>query len=322
MNAEAAELTQSGNDSPQYEWGLWAYRIMLGLGTSLVLAGIIFFFAYNWNAIHHFAKFSIVLGAITLCVTGVVFMKIDSLPGKLLLLSASVLVGVFMAVFGQVYQTGADAYQLFMMWAILTLGWTLISKFPTQWVIWLVIANTFIVTYWQQEVGNSFGQKPLLYMTLIAVNGITLILRETFLQFDFKWLDERWTRILGVITILGLSLIPIIWFIMSYGQTVSYRKAPELLDLAALMGTSTLAASLYIYRFRIPDIWAHAIAVIALWIVLEAAGARLLYLVLSTNHPPTPAFLLWTVIMTIGLVSILAHYLRNLSSKMSSGEQS
>ncbi|MGH1349969.1 MAG: DUF2157 domain-containing protein [Methyloligellaceae bacterium] len=323
MTAETAELTQSDTDCiPEHDWALWTYRIMLGLGTSLVLAGIVFFFAYNWNAIHPFSKFGIVLGAMILCLAGVIVMKIDSLPGKLLLLSASVLVGVFMAVFGQVYQTGADAYQLFMMWAILTIGWTLISKFPTQWVFWLVVTNTFVLTYWYQEIGSSFGTKPLLYMILLGLNGVALILREVFLKLDFAWLNERWTRIIGVLVILGISLIPLIWYIFSYGEFSHHSKAPRFLGLSALAGALALAASLYVYRFQIKDLWAHAISVIALWVVLEVAGARFLYLWLNAGKVESPGFLFLALLMTIGLVSGLAHYLRNLKSNMLKGEAS
>ncbi len=323
MNIETAALNKPDTDTTfKYEWGLWVYRIMLGMGTSLVLAGIIFFFAYNWNAIHHFAKFGIVEGAMVLCLVGAAVMKLDSLPGKLLLLSASVLVGVFMAVFGQVYQTGADAYQLFMMWSILTFGWVLISRFPSHWVFWLLITNIFIITYWQQEVGSKFGQRPLLYMILIALNGVALILREIFLKLDFLWLNERWTRILGVIVILGISLVPLIWFIFSIGETASYHKRPQLLDLAALVGAASFAMALYVYRFLIADIWAHAVSVIALWFVVEAAGERFLYLGLGSKKMEAPGFLFFSALLTIGLVSVFGQYLRNLSSKMPKGEVS
>ena len=44
------------------------------------------------------------------------------------LIAASVLVGVLLAVIGQVYHTGADAYSLFAAWTLLILPWTLASR--------------------------------------------------------------------------------------------------------------------------------------------------------------------------------------------------
>ena len=65
------------------------------------------------------------LGSVQLAIFGCLgaayFQNLQQLPGKVLLLGASVLIGVFLAVFGQVYQTGADAYNLFTMWALLIL---------------------------------------------------------------------------------------------------------------------------------------------------------------------------------------------------------
>ncbi len=44
-------------------------------------------------------------------------------PGKAALLLATLLLGVFLALFGQTYQTGADPWQLFANWALLILPW-------------------------------------------------------------------------------------------------------------------------------------------------------------------------------------------------------
>src|SRR5699024_11365250 len=42
---------------------------------------------------------------------------------QLLLLIASIITGSLLALFGQVYQTGADTWQLFFAWAILITPW-------------------------------------------------------------------------------------------------------------------------------------------------------------------------------------------------------
>ncbi|MBC8290414.1 MAG: DUF2157 domain-containing protein, partial [Planctomycetes bacterium] len=50
--------------------------------------------------------------------------------------------GVFLAVFGQVYQTGADEWLLFAGWAGLILPWTALSRFEALWILWLA-TDTF-----------------------------------------------------------------------------------------------------------------------------------------------------------------------------------
>ena len=136
---------------PHNQWGLWIWRLLLTIGVALVLSGIIYFFAFNWAKLIPAIKlFSIQFGIIG-CLIGAYLYSLKRVSGQVLLLSASVLVCVFMAVFGQVYQTGADAYQLFMVWSLLTLGWTIISCFSVQWFFWLLITNIFLVLWWEQD---------------------------------------------------------------------------------------------------------------------------------------------------------------------------
>ena len=94
---------------PRKLWGLWASRLLLALGVSLVLAGIIYFFAFNWARIDPLVKLMAIQVGMVGCLTGAYYYSLSSLYGRTLLLSASVLIGIFLAVFGQIYQTGADS---------------------------------------------------------------------------------------------------------------------------------------------------------------------------------------------------------------------
>ena len=103
--------------------------MLLLFGSALVLAGIIFFFAYNWAAMGKFLKFGLIEAGIIVCIVASHLRGRTDLSGKVLLLSGAVLVGVLLAVYGQIYQTGADAYGLFICWAVLIFGWVIISEF-------------------------------------------------------------------------------------------------------------------------------------------------------------------------------------------------
>lgn len=133
---------------PSQNWGRWASRMLLVLGVSLMLSGIVYFFAFNWAKITPVIKLGSIQVSILGCLGAAYFYGLQQQSGKILLLSASVLVGVFLAVFGQIYQTGADAYNLFMMWALLTLPWVIIAEFAALWLTWLVISNIFLALYW------------------------------------------------------------------------------------------------------------------------------------------------------------------------------
>jgi len=107
----------------QLAWWPWVEKALLFLGLALTLSGVVCFFAWNWDALPGLAKLAIVQAGIVGCCVVACQKKIATLPGKAAITGAAVLVGVFLAVFGQVYQTGADAYQLFVGWALLILPW-------------------------------------------------------------------------------------------------------------------------------------------------------------------------------------------------------
>ena len=114
---------------PVSSWFSWARLMLLFFGCALLLAGIIFFFAYNWAAMGRFLKLGLIETGIIVCIVASHLRGTTRLSGKVLLLSGSVLVGVLLAVYGQTYQTGADAFELFIGWAVLILGWVIISDF-------------------------------------------------------------------------------------------------------------------------------------------------------------------------------------------------
>lgn len=125
--------------APQ-NWLTPLYTMMLYLGALLLGAGIIFFFAYNWANLHHFAKFVLVETAIAFTVCGL-YPVSRLAPGRqvfhwltgALLLLLDLLVGALLALVGQVYQTGADPWQLFAIWAAFTLLPALVYRSDLLW---------------------------------------------------------------------------------------------------------------------------------------------------------------------------------------------
>ncbi len=115
---------------PSHQWARWAMRLFLSFGTALVLAGIVFFFAFNWTYLPDLTKLGIIQAALILSAVGAWHFGTGQVVGQMLLISASVLVGVFMAVFGQSYQSGADAWTLFALWTALITPWTVLSRSP------------------------------------------------------------------------------------------------------------------------------------------------------------------------------------------------
>lgn len=250
---------------PAKNWGLWAARLLLVLGVALILSGIVYFFAFNWAKITPAMKLSSIEMAIFICLAVSFFYGLQKLSGKILLLSASVLVGVFLAVFGQIYQTGADAYSLFLMWALLILPWVLISDFAALWSVWLVISNIFLILYWDQAISPAHETEMMIFSYLALFNALFLGLREYFSTQGLHWLEDQWTRVVLVLPILGYILIPAIAFIIEPGAATSS------IILGALLSVLIHATFYLLYRYKLPDMWGLATTLLSVCIILESA---------------------------------------------------
>ena len=97
----------------QTEWREWSRKNLLFYGGTLTLFGVIYFFAHNWQEMGKFLKFGVIEVSLLGCVYFGWRKGFETLTGKFFLMGATVLIGVLLAVFGQVYQTGADPYELF-----------------------------------------------------------------------------------------------------------------------------------------------------------------------------------------------------------------
>ncbi len=208
----AARLEAVDIVDPPRRWIEWLNSLLLFLGCAFVLSGTVFFFAYNWSAMGKFTKMGLIEALVVLCAILGWRMDGDKLPSKVLILAASVFVGVFLAVFGQIYQTGADAWQLFAGWSILILGWTLVTRFAGLWLFWLIISNVALITYWHQMIDQFFESTFGTFILLLTVlNGGLLVLREVGLSKGIVWLKNNYHRWIVLAYVLLASTSPVLY---------------------------------------------------------------------------------------------------------------
>lgn len=171
-------------------WLLFIRYGFLALGVGFTLAGLIFFFAYNWVSIPKFAKMGIVQGLLIVTLVLSTILKTPPQIGKILLTACSVLVGVLFAVFGQIYQTGANAYDFFLAWTIFITLWVFIANFAPLSLLYVVLINTTLILY-SQQVAKDWSFLfiiGLLFLlnTLISTTVLALRTRHNFFHFG-EW---------------------------------------------------------------------------------------------------------------------------------------
>ena len=248
-------------------WQLWAGRALLALGVGQMLAGIVFFFAWNWAELPPFAKFGIVEAGIAIAAIGALVIGLDRAIGQALLIAASVLTGVLFAVIGQTYQTGADAWTFFAAWTVLILPFVIVSRAAAHWLVWLVVLYLALGLYADQVWGdldaiNGYRIHAALGLLTLAFVGV----RELMVARGVAWAAPRWTQLILVFASGALLFGP------ASGYLIYFHH--DRLALYPLLPAYALL--LYLYARVLPDLAAATMVTGFAALCLIATGFHLI----------------------------------------------
>jgi len=271
----------------------WFDRMLLGTGLALLVVGFGYLVAYNWHAIAKFGK----IGAVEVALVGALVVAgrrgLDSRVGHAALVAGSLLVGIFLAVYGQIYQTGADPWELFAGWAVLITGFALLGRSQLLWIVWATLVEVAAVLAWGQVV--TYGPDPpagLWFVTALAVfNGALFTLREYLWRSrNWPWLARRWARwMLAAATLASTScgaaatalntasgwnllsgagaggagfVSTLLWLVAVAGMYLQFRDRHYDMGVLALVGSSVgLVALVWLHGFfaQVDDPLAYAV---------------------------------------------------------------
>jgi uncharacterized membrane protein len=249
------------------EWRRFLDRLLLFMGATMLAAGVIFFFAYNWQDLGRYAKFGLVEGAIVIALAFIWSLGLERASGKAALLVAALLAGALLALVGQTYQTGADTFELFTAWAIAILPWALVARFPALWLLWLVIVNLAVSLYFQAFsgwFGVMFGPEQQLWV-LFGLNTAALIVWEANAALGFGWLRERWAARL-IATASGALVTALV--------IIAIFDAKAGAGWNALAWFAWLGAAYAAYRRWLKDVYVLAGGVLSIIVVVTAFLAK------------------------------------------------
>ena len=234
-------------------WAVFVDRLLLWLGGLALAFAVLFFVAYNWAEMGRWLRFGVVQAALVLAVVVAIWPKDSLMVQRVALTSATLLVGVLLAMFGQVYQTGADPWQLFFTWAV--------------WVLWLGLMNLAIGLYFRTW-GGPFGvlaSSDAALWGLFGLNTLVLIIWEWGARYR-GWPRQWAPRLLAVgsgvpMTLLAVTLIADVGLVWS-----------PVLVIYPLW----LAALYSIYRYWRPELFIIAGGCVSALTVITLLLARLL----------------------------------------------
>jgi uncharacterized membrane protein len=249
-------------------WLQYFDRFLTAVGSLLIVAGVTAFFAWNWAGLDPMIKFGLIQIGIMGCVVVSWRLGIDSVGGRSSLFAAAFLVGVLLAVFGQVYQTGADPYGLFLGWAVLILPLVWIGRQAGLWLLFLLLVNLGVIMYWTQvlhppegwwQLAQLLGPVVWLGTTitnstlasyLFALNALALLAWEYAGEQGLSWCQGRLFPRLTAFLALSTVLIPTVLMVF----IASLDGNPALTVISPLLYLWASAACLYYYQRRKLDL--------------------------------------------------------------------
>ena len=265
----ADALRVAGVTPSAAQWRAFLDRLLLWMGAAALAAAMVFFVAANWEALGRFGKFALVEGAIVLALATCIWHGLDTLAGRASLVAAALLTGALLALVGQVYQTGADTFELFAVWAVAIFAWVVLGCQPALWVIWLVLVNVAIALYYA-TFGGFLGvlfSPPAALWVLFIFDTAALIVWEALAERGVPWLEVRWApRVVAVASGTAITFLAL-WSIFDHWRSDGWYMLPYGL---------WVAAAYWAYRVRSVDLFILAGAVLSLVVVISLGLGRAL----------------------------------------------
>lgn len=284
-------------------WREFLDRLLLWLGSLSLACSVLFFIAYNWADMDRLLRFGLVEAALVLAIAGYWVSGGRGVVAQATLTAATLLLGVLLALVGQVYQTGADPWQLFFSWALLMSPWVLIGRSALLWLFWLALLNLAVLLYyqtWGNVFGALFGRSMSALWLLFGVNTLALTCWELGAR-RWPWLNISWPRRLLA---LG-SGIPITWLAL-VAITDLHLATGWVMFTYALW----LVALYAIYRLLVPELFMLAggcLSVIAVIVVFLAD--------MLIDHAEAGGLLLLAMV-TLGLSAAAAVWLKRVNAEI------
>lgn len=237
----------------------------LSLGIGFAVFGIIFFFAFNWENLNKFIKF-VLIQLLIISGTGFYLLSNKNIEvKKIVLTGTSMLVGVLFAVYGQIYQTGANAYDFFLGWTIFISIWVIIANYSPLWLLYIVLINTTFYFYVEQ-VARAWPDivSLLLFLVFNTLTLITFLLLPSYrptqkVPLWFTSLLAIFCAFLTTISLaycvnhmlIGFTIIPMMTTIIIYILGIYYALTQKNIFYLSLIALSIIIAFMNLFIDRL-----------------------------------------------------------------------
>lgn len=136
---------------------LWLKRGILILAAVLGTCGVILSIAAHWDSLGRFGRFGLLQGLVVVTYAGALWRPAARAPLGLIALLGT---GWLLALFGETYQSTADAWQTFALWAVLALPLCLAARSDMLWTPWTLVTILSITSWAYAHTGQRPDVRP------------------------------------------------------------------------------------------------------------------------------------------------------------------
>lgn len=182
----------------------WFWRCIALVAAALGGFGIVLWIAANWQSMGrtgHFALLQVL--AVAGCLGAWRWPAARAAFGLLALLG----IGALFAYFGQTYQTGADAWQLFALWAVLALPLCLAVRSDVLWSPWALVAMTAVTLWLLAHASGGWRFNSATSGIALTADAVALLLTALLSPAGPRWIGGGlWAhRTAGTLTVILIS---------------------------------------------------------------------------------------------------------------------
>ncbi|RZG77264.1 DUF2157 domain-containing protein [Acinetobacter sp. WCHAc060025] len=192
-------------------------------GFSLIAISILYLVAANWFMLPQFIQLVTPQLLLLLSALSSVFLvKNDSLI-QCLHAICGLMIGLSLAVIGQIYQTGADSYLLFLIWSVLLLPWLYRSNIGIFLMLCIVSQIALFLFFKQTFWGDEYPTVFLLCIHFYALLQFLFCIRyypklkylfityfavlSVWSMLTFLYMDKGWVYFICSLSLLSIAFV-------------------------------------------------------------------------------------------------------------------
>lgn len=172
-----------------YAWRSRGLLALYGFGVASLIAAVVTFIAHNWTYLGTGLKLGGIGVSLIACAVVWVIKGFDRQSAQSFGIAAQVLIGVWLAAAGQIYQAAGGLQDLLLTWALLGVPFALASRSAAHWAVWFGLIGMATLSPAGLILGSAIGPEWKAYIFLAGGGLVGLGMLANLFKSGPIWLS-------------------------------------------------------------------------------------------------------------------------------------